>query len=103
VLPTSRPCGTKSTDVFGHADLFLGVPKTHSPEKLFIILKTAVNAGGFAQSFGRLRLALSAPRTARCASGKRKPHPPQNLAQTHPAELPFLGLFLRYWGKIFQT
>ncbi|MDR3229199.1 MAG: hypothetical protein LBT53_07295 [Puniceicoccales bacterium] len=23
--------------------------------------------------------------------GKAKPHPPQNLAQTHPAELPFLG------------
>jgi hypothetical protein len=57
----------------------------------YIILKTAVNADGFAQSFGRLRLALSAPRTARCASGKRKPHPPQNLAQTHPAELLFLG------------
>jgi hypothetical protein len=55
-------------------------------------LRTAVNAGDFAQSFGRLRLALSAPRTARCALGKRKPHPPQNLAQTHPAELPFLGL-----------
>jgi hypothetical protein len=55
-------------------------------------LKTAVNAGGFAQSFVRLGLALSAPRTARCASGKRKPHPPQNLAQTLPAELPFLGL-----------
>jgi hypothetical protein len=55
-------------------------------------LKTAVNAGGFAQSFDRLRLALSAPRTARCASGKRNPHPPQNLAQTLPAELPFLGL-----------
>jgi hypothetical protein len=57
-----------------------------------IILRTAVNAGGFAQSFGRLRLALSAPRTARGASGKHKPHPPQNLAQTHPAQLPFLGL-----------
>jgi hypothetical protein len=57
----------------------------------FIILKTAVNAGGFAQFFGRLRLARYAPRTARCASGKRKPHPPQNLTQTHPAELPFLG------------
>jgi hypothetical protein len=55
-------------------------------------LKTAVNAGGFAQSFGRLRLALSAPRTTRCASEKRKAQPPQNLAQTLSAELPFLGL-----------
>jgi hypothetical protein len=66
----------------------------YSPCCKSIILKTAVNAGGFAQFFGRLWLALSAPRTARCASGKRKPQPSQNLAQTHPAELPFLGLFV---------
>jgi hypothetical protein len=76
-----------STDVNQDAMFFAVLSET----RVLIILKTAVNAGGFAQFFGRLRLALFAPRTARCAAGKRKPHPPQNLAQTHPAELPFLG------------
>jgi hypothetical protein len=46
--------------------------------------KTTVNAGGFGQFFGRLQLALSAPRTARCASGKSKPQPPQNLRKPFP-------------------
>jgi hypothetical protein len=41
----------------------LAVCDTVSPATVFLAafnLKTAVNAGGFAQSFGRLRLALSA-------------------------------------------